>query len=77
MINEELEIRLKAIELAVIRLVTTISGNEGQYADDMNGHILYLQERIGRGGLEPKQELIFKQALALLDPFAPKPGDEF
>ncbi|WP_145491397.1 hypothetical protein [Yersinia rohdei] len=44
---------------------------------DLEGHILYFRERLGRGGLEPQQELIFKQTLALLDPLSPKPGDLF
>lgn len=75
MSNEELEIRLKAIELSINRLAITLKN--GQHADAMNGQLLYLRERIGRGDLEPRLEAIFEQTLDLLAPHSPKPGDEF
>ncbi|WJM83247.1 hypothetical protein [Pectobacterium brasiliense] len=75
--NENLSIRLQAIELAISRLATSITENGGQSSTDLNGHIIYFRERLGRGGLESHQEQVFKQTLALLDPLSPKPGDEF
>ncbi|ELI6453497.1 hypothetical protein RRM53_003137 [Yersinia ruckeri] len=75
--NENINIRLKAMELAITRLATSITENGGPSSTDLEGHILYFRERLGRGDLEPQQELIFKQTLALLDPLSPKPGDLF
>lgn len=75
--SENLIIRLQAVELAITRLATSITENGGPSSTDLDGHILYFRERLGRGGLDPQQELIFKQTLALLDPLSPKPGDEF
>lgn len=75
--NENLSIRLQAVELAVSRLATSITENGGQSSIDLKSHVLYFRERLGRGGLEPLQEQIYKQTVALLDPLSPKPGDEF
>lgn len=75
--NESLDIRLKAIESAVIRLATSITTNGGEGAESLDWHIQYFRERLGRGDLEPQKALIFEQTLALLDPLSPKPGDEF
>ncbi|MEI7253179.1 hypothetical protein [Pectobacterium versatile] len=75
--NENLSIRLQAVELAISRLATSITENGGQSSIDLKAHALYFRERLGRGGLEPHQEQIYKQTLALLDPLSPKPGDEF
>ncbi|MBK0003141.1 hypothetical protein [Erwinia sp. S38] len=74
MTNEELAVRLSAVEKAVTCLALTVSGNS---TFDLDGHILYYKERIGRGDLSPELELIYTQVLALLDPLSPKPGDEF
>jgi hypothetical protein len=75
--NENLDIRLKAIELAVVRLATSITAHGGEASKSLDWHIQYFRERLGRGDLEPQQALIYEQTLALLDPLSPKPGDEF
>lgn len=75
--NENLSLRLQAVELAISRLATSITENGGQSSTDLKGHILYFRERLGRGDLDLHQEQVFEQTLALLDPLSPKPCDEF
>ncbi len=74
--NDNLHIRLQAIELAIKRLSTSIIANEGPIAEHLVGHINFLKDLMNVPDLSASSEAIFYRTVMLLDPISNGPWEE-
>lgn len=76
MLNDTVNIRLKAIELAINRLACSISASGGSSAENLLGHIQFLKELMDVPDLSANHEAIFYRTVMLLDPLSMGPWEK-
>ncbi|CAM3404681.1 hypothetical protein BS639_23925 [Rouxiella silvae] len=76
--NENLSIRIEAIELAITRLSACIieNGNKAA-ADDLQGHIDNFKELLVNPKTSARKEAVYHATLKILDPLTLDPWEPF
>lgn len=73
--NDNLDIRLKAIEYAIGRIAIAIS--EGTSPAEFTKETKILVNLLSSGSLDPTNEAVIRQTVRILDPLAGDPWEPF
>lgn len=75
--NDNIELRLSAIEAAVQTISAAICANEGPVSDDLQNQIKILRNQLASSECTVNQEAITYQTIKLLDPLNCDPWNPF